>query len=69
MWGQGAGPSEKLFGGKLKALAVRDRFGDVDQIRHVLRALTALLDELDDPALEEPKRGRPAKESRRKNPS
>jgi len=29
---------------------LRDRFGDVDQARDVLRALTALLDELDDPS-------------------
>lgn len=28
---------------------LRDRFGDVDQARDVLRALTALLDEMDDP--------------------
>jgi hypothetical protein len=33
---------------------LRDRFGDVDQARDVLRALTALLDELDDPVFEEP---------------
>jgi hypothetical protein len=30
---------------------LRDRFGDVDQARDVLNALTALLDELDDPTL------------------
>ncbi len=47
---------------------LRDRFGDVDPARDVLRALTALLDELDDPTFEEPKKGAPAKESR-KNPS
>ncbi len=33
---------------------LRDRFGDVDQARDVLRALTALLDELDDPTFDEP---------------
>lgn len=32
---------------------LRDRFGDVDQARDVLRALTALLDELDDPSLDD----------------
>jgi hypothetical protein len=32
---------------------LRDRFGDVDQARDVLRALTALLDELDDPSVGE----------------
>jgi len=31
---------------------LRDRFGDVDQARDVLRALTALLDELDDPTFD-----------------
>ncbi len=29
---------------------LRDCFGEVDQARYVLRALTALLDEMDDPA-------------------
>lgn len=33
---------------------LRDRFGDVDQARDVLKTLTALLDELDDPAFDEP---------------
>jgi len=32
---------------------LRDRFGDVDEARDVLRALTALLDELDDPSFDE----------------
>lgn len=32
---------------------LRDRFGDVDEARHVLTALTALLDDLDDPSIDE----------------
>lgn len=39
---------------------LRDRFGDVDQARDVLRALTALLDELDDPTFDEPAMDEPA---------
>jgi len=33
---------------------LRDRFGGVDEARDVLRALTAVLDELDDPSFDEP---------------
>lgn len=32
---------------------LRDRFGGVDQARDVLRALTAVLDDLDDPSFDE----------------
>ena len=32
---------------------LRDRFGGVDEARDVLRALTAVLDELDDPSFDE----------------
>jgi len=39
---------------------LRDRFGDVDQARDVLRALTAVLDDLDDPASDEPASDEPA---------
>lgn len=39
---------------------LRDRFGDVDQARDVLRALTALLDELDDPTFDGPVEEEPA---------
>ena len=46
---------------------LRDRFGDVDQARDVLRALTALLDELDDPAFDEPAEDAPAQKRRRRD--
>jgi hypothetical protein len=39
---------------------LRDRFGGVDQARDVLKALTALLDDLDDPTFEEPATDEPA---------
>jgi transcriptional regulator with XRE-family HTH domain len=39
---------------------LRDRFGDVDQARDVLRALTAVLDELDDPAFDDPASDEPS---------
>lgn len=38
---------------------LRDRFGDVDRARDVLTALTALLDELDDPTFDEPAENEP----------
>jgi len=48
---------------------LRDRFGDVDHARDVLRALTALLDELDDPTFDGPNEGEPATKGPREKPS